>query len=300
MSRLKWEDVRAEWPGSSRSDFVDAAGIRWHVQQKAGAAGPELLFIHGSGASCHSWAGVVGALPEDVGWLTLDLPGHAFSRVRGGERPPAGPAGIADALVRLLVRLDVQPRWVVGHSAGAAIGLAVAERTDVEGVLALNPSLTDALNGRLERAVADLVGPVIRSELSARLAAALARRTRLVDTLLDDTGSYVPEWSRRWYRRLFTDPDHVRAVLRLFSEWRPDEVTRTISALAAGAGGGVRVRAVTGPADRWIDEESVCRALAPLGARARVVAVGGGHLAHEESPARTVAEIAAMRDASRD
>ena len=56
--------VGARWPRLAESEssrFVEAADLRWHVQQMG--AGPVLLLLHGTGASTHSWR----ALAPDYG-----------------------------------------------------------------------------------------------------------------------------------------------------------------------------------------------------------------------------------------
>jgi len=48
------------WPNHEISRMVEAAGMRWHVQQAG--SGPVLLLLHGTGASAHSWRDVVPRL----------------------------------------------------------------------------------------------------------------------------------------------------------------------------------------------------------------------------------------------
>ncbi len=272
---LSWARERSRWPRAAFSEFFDLAGVRWHVQRSAPAS--DVFLVHGSGASTHSWTAVLDELPETVTWMAADLPGHGFSTASRGTVSLAGPIAIGDALVELLRRTETKPRVIVGHSAGAAIALHVASRVGARSVLALNPSLVDALDTRVERAVAELVGPLVRSDAAGRVAAMLSRRTRLPDRLLDQTGSDVPEWSRRCYRTLFGDADHVSAVLRLFSTW---SVPDTRAALAAFDG---HLTTIVGREDEWIRTSDVRSALASVG-RHEVHVETGGHLLHEERP----------------
>ena len=46
-----WEREKSDWPNREASRFVDAGGLRWHVQQAG--SGPVLLLVHGTGASSH-------------------------------------------------------------------------------------------------------------------------------------------------------------------------------------------------------------------------------------------------------
>ena len=41
---LDWASLQAQWPHSAHSRFVQAAGLRWHVQVMG--QGPALLMLH--------------------------------------------------------------------------------------------------------------------------------------------------------------------------------------------------------------------------------------------------------------
>ena len=259
---LNWNDVRADWPNAEFSEFVAVGPVRWHVQHRGTAdSQPMALFIHGSGASTHSWAEVCASLSDGCSWLAVDLPGHGFTEVPGDGESIRGPGGIATALGGLLEHLGVTPGLIVGHSAGAAIGLQLSITTSARTVLALTPSLGYALESRVERMLADLVGPIIRSEGAARTLAALARNTGAVDALLGRTGSVVPRGSRRCYRTLMGDPDHVRGVMRFFSEWEPEEALAVLPSVDA------YVDCVLGAHDGWIAESEVRRTLGAVARR---------------------------------
>ena len=51
MSDLIWSRDGGDWPNREASAFVEAAGIRWHVQRMG--EGPPLLLLHGTGAATH-------------------------------------------------------------------------------------------------------------------------------------------------------------------------------------------------------------------------------------------------------
>jgi hypothetical protein len=52
--KLDWASDGADWPNRDASRFVDAGGLRWHVQ--VAGSGPVLLLMHGTAASTHSFA----------------------------------------------------------------------------------------------------------------------------------------------------------------------------------------------------------------------------------------------------
>ena len=116
--RLRLERDGADWPNRDASRFVEVGGLRWHVQLMG--AGPTLLLVHGAGAATHSWRALMPLLARRFRVIAPDLPGHGFSdplKARELSLP-----GMARALGALLRAMDVSPRVVVGHSAGAATG----------------------------------------------------------------------------------------------------------------------------------------------------------------------------------
>ncbi len=84
MRRPRWEVEGRAWPNREASSFVQAAGLRWHVQRMG--QGPELLLIHGTGAATHSWRGLAPLLARHFTILAPDLPGHGFTDPLPGHR----------------------------------------------------------------------------------------------------------------------------------------------------------------------------------------------------------------------
>jgi pimeloyl-ACP methyl ester carboxylesterase len=104
--------------------------------------GPQLLLLHGLGASSHIWEPLARVLPPTLELLALDFPGCGASPGRG----PLGPSALAKLALDLasaahLNHIDA----VLGHSLGGAValevGLAAPER--VGGLMIFNaaPSL---------------------------------------------------------------------------------------------------------------------------------------------------------------
>ena len=75
---LDWAKDGADWPNRQYSRFVEAAGMRWHVQVMG--QGPALLLLHGTGAATHSWRDVMPKLAGHYTVVAIDLPGHAFTQ----------------------------------------------------------------------------------------------------------------------------------------------------------------------------------------------------------------------------
>ena len=287
-----WDDVRAWWPDAASSSFVECRGMRWHVQRGGSEGAPTVVFVHGSGASAHSWFGMTRGLPPAMGWIRLDLPGHGLTQpVKGGL--PSGPIEIAEAVSTLLDALDARPTLAVGHSAGAIIAAEVARRqTSIQGVLALNPAVLPAASG-LSLAVTRQLAPLLASNPGARGLAGLSTLGPLVDWLLAGTGSRVPEWSRRCYRYLLRQPRHIQGVIHLFHHWHQADVRPVLEGWAGP------LWVVAGDRDRWVPPKDVRRGLQGLPGLELSVAEGG-HLVHEEAPGSVLRYLLALDEWTRE
>ncbi len=268
----------AGWPQREHSRAVQAGGLDWHVQ--VAGSGPTLLLLHGSGASAHSWADMLPLLSPHATVVAPDLPGHGFTTgARVAELTlPRG----REALAALLRALDLPaPQWVVGHSAGAALALrwALDAAQPPRAVLGLNPSLVAPPAVYLQWA-APFVNPVATSGPVTRLLARLAGPTGFVDRLLDSTGSAVPEAQRARYRQLFADPAHVRGAMGFMAAADLPGLLPACARLPCPAA------FVIGERDRWVPQGPLRSVLARHLPQAEVQAWSGGHLLHEEQPAR--------------
>ncbi len=82
--RMKGDLPPDDWPGRSVSRIVQSKPHRWHVQVTG--KGPDVLLLHGAGASSHSWASLIGHLDTSHRVIALDLPGHGWTRSPRGKR----------------------------------------------------------------------------------------------------------------------------------------------------------------------------------------------------------------------
>ncbi len=280
----------ADWPHRALSRRVGAAGLDWHVQVAGPpfAHAPVLLLLHGTGASAHSWAGLLPALQHAATVVVPDLPGHGFTR--GATTQQLTLPGMAATLAALLQALQLPPATlVVGHSAGAALALRLALDAAIPptAVLGFAPSLV-APPEVYTRWLAPLVNPVATSGPVARLMAGVAARSRLIDLLLDSTGSRLGEAQHQPYRQLFRDAGHVRGAVGFMA-------AADLPALNAAAQQ-LRCRKsfVLGQGDRWIPERSLRVVLRACYPHADVQAWPGGHLVHEEDPVRAAQHVLAV------
>ena len=280
--RPDWAVEGRDWPHRAASRFVEAAGLRWHVQEFGRPEAPTLLLLHGTGAATHSWRGLAPLLARDFFVIAPDLPGHGFT----DPLPDATLSlpGMARAVAGLVEALGRPPALAAGHSAGAA----VLARMCLDGSIA--PRLLAAFNG----ALAPLPGPAnLLFPSMARLlfltpctprsfawtaARAAARR------LIEGTGSRLDPEGVDLYRRLFARAGHVRGALGMMANWDLAGLHRTLPGLAT------RTLLIVGGDDRAILPDTAF-ALCDRLPDARVALIRGlGHLAHEEAPER-VAEV---------
>ena len=107
---VDWARDGRDWPHHAHSRFVVSEGRRWHVQQWPAPSthAPQLLLLHGTGASTHSWRHLVPHLAPHAGVVALDLPGHGFSDAARGDG--ATLPGMARGVAALLREIGVQLR----------------------------------------------------------------------------------------------------------------------------------------------------------------------------------------------
>ena len=264
-----------DWPNRDASRFVEAAGIRWHVQEIGG--GPPLLLLHGTGSATHSWRGLVPRLRERFRLIAIDLPGHGFT-----QRPPARLftlSGMAWGVCDLLGKLAVSPAVIVGHSAGAAVMLRMSldGRVAPKGLVSLNGALRP-YGGDAARWLSPLAKMLFVNPVMPRLFAWQAGNQAAVERLIRNTGSTIDPAGVDQYRVLVANPDHVAAALGMMANWDLQSLARDLKRVD------VPLLLIAGQNDKAIKSEDIfyLREIMPQ-ARTEVMQ-GLGHLAHEEAP----------------
>lgn len=300
---LNWDTDGRDWPHRERSRFVEAGGLRWHVQHGPApySGAPLMLLLHGTGSATHSWRSLTPLLLPHFEVLAVDLPGHGFSgpaprTSRGGDGGPedgAGMHGMARCLAALLAALGLRPRWVLGHSAGAAIAVRMALHSAAtgatatwapSGLIALNaamfplPGLTGALFSPAAKLLA--VNPLVPHLFAWR-----AKNPSVVKQLLDSTGSVVDAEGDRLYRQVVTSPAHVAGALAMVSRWNLPALAADLPRLRTP------IHFLVGDRDGTVPPSDSARAQALVpGATLRTLP-GLGHLAHEEQPQRVAEAV---------
>lgn len=292
-ARLEWDSDGANWPHRQASRFVQMDALRWHVQQfiHPSADAPTLLLLHGTGASTHSWSGLISELLPHFSMVALDLPGHGFTQM-----PVGGPSsdmfsitGMARGVAGLLHSLALAPDCVLGHSAGAA----VAVRMCLDGLLAprsilsINGALVplDGLAGRIFSPLAKLltVAPLVPELFAWR-----AAHPVVLDRLISGTGSRLDAQGIALYRQLIANPGHAAGALGMMANWDLHALWRDLRSLETP------LHLVVGSNDLIVPPHTAQR-VADLLARQQVAPVlvlqGLGHLAHEERPDQLAAIV---------
>jgi magnesium chelatase accessory protein len=263
-----------DWPFKAQSSHVATGRHRVWTIDTGPKDAPALLLLHGTGASGHSFARTILGLSQTYRVITPDLPGHGCSAK--GFQGRLGLDAMAQDLWTLCDTLHVQPQAIIGHSAGAAIGLRMAELRPVPHIIGLNAAL-----GEFDGAAAFLF-PIIARGLATLPFAATAitaffGRPGTVERILTGTGSPLDAGGRAQYLALVRDPDHVTGALGMMADWRLQPLlnrlpqTKTYVTLIASEGD----RAV--PAQVSIDA-----AKRIPGAKLHLLPKLG-HLAHEET-----------------
>ncbi len=260
---------------------------RWHVQQDGPPDAPLLLLIHGAGGATQTWRHVFPLL-ICAGYrvVAMDLPGQGYTRC--GARHRCGLDAMAQDLAALAESEGWSPAAVVGHSAGGALALRLAELPAFSGcgVVVVNAALArfDGVAGwlfpQLARALA--VAPGV-----SQIFAATASTPSRVRKLVANTGSDLSDDDLRFFRRLVADSDHVDGTLTMMSQWSVDGLVDRLPANPA------RVLFIVADGDKAVPPRVSLDAAARL-TRSSIQRMPGGHLVHEEAPQAVVDRIRAF------
>lgn len=275
--------IPADWPFRSASQHIRGGPHLWHVQEVG--AGPLLLLLHGAGGATHSFRHLIPLLAPHYRLIALDFPGQGFSTL--GDRSRCNLNAIAEDLAALIAQQGWQPRAIVGHSAGAAVALRLAEIMPVPAVIGINAALGgfDGVAGWLFPAMANLL---VRLPLVPQLFSRLAGNARQVHQLLASTGSQIDAAGEAQYLYLLRQPSHVAATLAMMAQWNLDGLMRRLPQQT------VPCLLITAHADRAVPPVVSQRAVAVMPAAQWIDLPRYGHLVQEEAAAEVADLIRAF------
>ncbi|MEO0463523.1 MAG: alpha/beta fold hydrolase BchO [Pseudomonadota bacterium] len=288
MSRpLNWNEEGLIWPHRAASSFVKSGGggATWHVQRMVRAkCPPKALLLHGTGASVHSWDGLMPLLAEHFETLAMDLPRHGFTQ---GHPPTAmSLPAMAAQIASLITALGFKPDVVIGHSAGAALALQLAlDHGVTTPIVGLNSALRPFPGPAAEifPAIAKLlfVNPFV-PRIFSRVATMGGEAERF---LYRSTNSYIPATSMACYEALLRNPRHTKGALAMMANWDLPTLKRRMVDVANP------VLLVHSDNDAAIPLDWA-REVCPILPDARLIELAGhGHLAHEVAPTEVAARI---------
>lgn len=273
-------DLPPDWPLRDHSDTVACPPHRWHVQTLG--TGPTVLLLHGAGGATHSWRHLAPLLAPHYRLVMPDLPGQGFTRQ--GNRSRLGLDGMAEDTIKLLHQMGESPQAIIGHSAGAAIALRMAETLPLRAVIGINAAL-----GQFE-GIAGVIFPAIARALALipfipTAFARLSGTPQRVAALIDSTGSRIDPHGFDLYRRLVATPSHVDGTLAMMSQWRLQGLLSRLPSLQTPT------LLIAAEDDRTVPADVSARAASRM-PHARLLRLPeGGHLVYE-SHAQTIADAA--------
>jgi pimeloyl-ACP methyl ester carboxylesterase len=285
---FNWRAARAaERRNPPLGRFLQVAGVRLHYLEKG--EGEPLVLLHGNGSMVQDWAtsGVIDGLAPRHRVIAFDRPGYGHS-ARPRDRLWT-PEAQADLLAQALTRLGVSQAVVVGHSWGAMVAAAFAQRhPERVGQLVL---LSGYYFPSVRLDVALLSGPAVPvvGDLARHTVAPLL--TRLIWPLLMRKifgPRKVPEKFNGFPREMVWRPKQIRAS--------SEETALMIPAafrLRKGYGGlAMPVTIVAGEDDRVVSIDRQSARLHAMVPRSRFHRVRNhGHMVHQTATKDVLAAI---------
>ncbi|WP_017664701.1 alpha/beta fold hydrolase BchO [Porphyrobacter sp. AAP82] len=285
MSALDWNRDGLIWPHREASRFVPAGAARWHVQVMG--SGPPLLLLHGTGASVHSWRGLMPLLAHSHTVIAPDLPRHAFTT--GHDAYAMSLPAMACEVARLLAALDTQPAAIIGHSAGAAIALQIAlDHGCKSPVIGLSAALRP-FPGALAQIFPAIAKTLFVNPLVPRIFTGSIDLVGGAEKFLwRSTHSRIDRQGIACYARLLKHPGHAGGALAMMANWDLPALRERMGEVRN------RVLLLHGQNDPAIPLDWARDAARWLPDARLDVMPGLGHLAHEEAPEATAIRIAAF------
>ena len=268
--------VPSTWPYSEYSEYVDTSLHKWHIQRLGKSGGKKILFIHGTGSSCHTWSNTVKYLLDEFEVLLVDLPGHGFSKIPAPNQSSL--QSIFNGSMELIKKIPFVPDLIVGHSAGAAIAVLLSEKIKAKnGVICINAAFGEfpGLAGVMFPIFAKIIAVV---PFSSDVLAGLSRNKERTEKLIANTGSKITKDGLNHYKVLFSKPNHVKGTLKLMAEWNLSEFLNNLKNCNSS------INFLVGNLDKTVPI-SVSKKWSQILPRTKYYEISGaGHLVHEEKP----------------
>lgn len=267
-------DIPEDWPHRDLSRHVQTRAHLWHVQETG--AGPTILLLHGTGGSTHSWRDLIPLLATKCHVVAIDLPGHGFTQPDTRHRSSL--PTMTEDIATLCAQEGWNPACIVGHSAGAAIALRLAQALpDSPSIIGINPALSP-FRGLAGFAFPAFAKMIAMTPMMVGVALRTAASPGRVVSLLAGTGSDISAHGMDLYARLFRSRAHIDGALLMMSQWKLDGLLADLPRIDAPC------LFLTGSNDRTVPPVTAVEAAAKMPAASVESSEGLGHLMHEEKP----------------
>ena len=268
--------VPSNWPNSQYSEYVETRFHSWHIQRLGKGRGKKILFIHGTGSSCHTWSDIIECLQDEFDVLLVDLPGHGFSRIPAPSQSSL--QSVFNGLMELIEKIRFVPDLIIGHSAGAAIAVLLSEKIKAKsGVICINAAFGEfpGLAGVMFPIFAKIIAVV---PFSSDVLAGLSKNKERIEKLIANTGSKITRDRLDHYKVLFSKPNHVKGTLKLMAEWNLSEFLENLKNCDTN------INFLVGNLDKTVPI-SISKKWSQILPRTMYDEISGaGHLVHEEKP----------------
>lgn len=275
-------------------DLGESRTLHFHQEGK----GPDVVLLHGAMTTGHDWlhSEVHETLIKSGRVTVIDRPGHGLSR-----RPRFGgtPREQADQIAEGLAQLGIRRAVLVGHSFGALVALALAERHPklvsqlvlVAPLAFPEPRLLEHMT--LAPRSLPIVGPLF---------AQFAEFTQLDRPAMDplhqmmfSPGSVPSGWKESYPYELILSADAMVAEGEDAASILPMSPAGTIDMRQIAT----PTRVLTGTSDRVVEDERQGKALARQLPHGSVMELeGAGHMLHHTHPDFVVAAVQAAFSAA--
>ncbi|RGP36988.1 alpha/beta fold hydrolase BchO [Pseudotabrizicola alkalilacus] len=272
----------ADWPYRADARHIRVSPHDWWVIDAGPKDAPVLLLLHGAGGSGHSFRALIPLLSETYRVIVPDLPGQGCTRPGGMRR--LGLDAMAEDLTRLCQSAGMAPQAVIGHSAGAAIALRMADLTPLQAIIGINAAL-----GTFDGA-AGVMFPLMARALAVTpfVGAAVAKlwgNPATVNKLLTGTGSPLDAAGQAQYLTLVRDAGHVGGTLGMMAQWRLDGLMARLPSLQEP------VLLIASDRDMAVPPKVSRDAVVHMPDATYAELAGFGHLVHEEAADQVAAVL---------
>ena len=117
--------------------FAVIDGLKIHYTDTGNAAGKPVVLMHGWGCDVSTVASVADAIGHNHRVISIDLPGHGQSD-EPSLLPDGSPWGVyeyANAVEKLMNKLDISNASLIGHSYGGRVAIILGSRMPVEKIV---------------------------------------------------------------------------------------------------------------------------------------------------------------------